>query len=87
MELDVYLPCSQVPATGPYPKPEESILQPYVLILNDLLKYYPSIYAYIFRVSRPFGFPTKISYAFLITVMRSICRIILLDFITLIYHE
>jgi hypothetical protein len=45
MEPESSLPCSEEPANGPYPEPDESIPQPPTLLLPEPFQYYPPIYA------------------------------------------
>jgi hypothetical protein len=45
MEPESSLPCSQQPANGPYPEPDESSSHLLTLFPSDLFQYYPPIYA------------------------------------------
>jgi len=70
MEPEVPLPCSQEPATGPYPELDES--SPHILILpsKDPFQYYLPSTPRTSKLFFPSGFPTKILYAFI-----SLCMI------------
>jgi hypothetical protein len=50
MEAQSSLSCSQKPASGPSPEPDESSPHLPTLFPQDTLQYYPSVYAYVFRV-------------------------------------
>ena len=73
MEPEGSLPHSQVPATCPYPQPDQSSPCPCLQIPlpEDPSEYYPPIYAWVFQVvSFPSGFPTKTLYTPLLYPIR-----------------
>jgi hypothetical protein len=87
MEPKGSLPCSQQPATGPYPEPDA--FSPHVPTLFSLW----STLSSRLRLGFPSGllpgdFPTKISYALLISPVRATCPAhpILLENILAVYH-
>jgi len=64
MEPEGSLLCSQQPSIGPYPEPDESSPQSPTLFPEDLVQYYPAIYAQVFWVGLFFlGFLTKTLYS------------------------
>jgi hypothetical protein len=50
MKPEGTLPCSQGPATSPYPEPHESSPNPTTLLSKDPFEYYTTIYALVFQV-------------------------------------
>jgi len=87
MKLEVALPCSQDPATGTYPEPDEST--------QSLPCFFSNNVCYIILPCKlrssewflPLGFLTKTVYEFLYiprTKLHSVPRLILLDLITVI---
>jgi hypothetical protein len=82
MEREGSLPCSQGPSTGPYPEPDKSV--------HTTPSYLSKIHFHL-RLGLPSGlfpsgFPTKILYAFLFSLIRATClaHLILLYLIILI---
>jgi hypothetical protein len=86
VEPDGSLPCSQQPAIGPYPEPDES--SPHLLLPISVKSILISFQLYLVLPSGLYlsGFSTKILYAFFISTMRATypSHLILLDLITLI---
>jgi hypothetical protein len=84
MKPEGSLLCSQEPANGPYPDPDEPIPSRYVS-LNSILILFSNLFLH--RPSCLFhsGFPTKILCAYLTSPTRATCRAhgILLDLIIL----
>jgi hypothetical protein len=54
MEPECSVPCSQEPATDPYPETDKSSPLLTTLIPQDSFQYYPTIYAYLFRTLSSF---------------------------------
>ena len=50
MEPEGSLPHSQVPASCPYPEPDQSSPCPHITLSEDPSQYYPPIYASVFQV-------------------------------------
>jgi hypothetical protein len=87
MEAEGSLPCSQEPATGPCPEPDESSPHPPLFIsLRSILMLSPHIRLGLPSGIFPSGFPTKILHAILIYPIRatSPTHLTFLDLITLI---
>jgi len=66
MEPEGSLPHSQVPASCPYPDPDQSSPCPHITLPEDPSQYYPPIYAWVFQVAS-FPIPTKALYTPLIS--------------------
>jgi hypothetical protein len=59
MELEGSLSYSKQFATGPYPKPYESNARLHTLSLYHPVKYYPPIYAYVYKAVSSLDFRQK----------------------------
>jgi len=68
MEPEGSLPHLQVPATCPYPKPDQLSPRPPIPLPEESCYYYPPIYVWVLKVvSFPSGFPTKTLYTSLLS--------------------
>ena len=70
MESEGTLPCSQAPATCPYPEPDQASPCHHIPLLEDPFQYYP------LRSSKwpfPLGLPPKPLYAALLSPICAIC--------------
>jgi hypothetical protein len=65
MEPEGSLPCSQGPFTGPYPEPDQSSPYHTILSLRSILILLSHLRLDLPNGLFPYGFPTKILYAFL----------------------
>jgi len=65
---------SQVPTTEPYPEPHESTPHPHALFVKDPVLVLSSNLCLSFLTGLfPSGFPTKILYTFVISLMCATC--------------
>jgi len=78
MEPEGSLPHLQVPATCPYPEPDESSTPTHFFKIH--LNIYPPIYAWVFQVVFPLGFPIKTPYAPFLSHMHATCSAHLIPF-------
>jgi hypothetical protein len=75
MEPVISLSCSQEPSTGPYPEPDQSSpYHPIPSLLRFILILFCHLHLGLPSGPFPFGFPTKILYAFLFSSTRAIYR-------------
>jgi hypothetical protein len=84
MEHEISLPCSELPATGPYPKPHESSPHPATTLSkinsNIIFHLRLDLQSSLFLSD----FPTKISFTFFISPIRARCPVhLILHLITL----
>jgi hypothetical protein len=71
MEPEDSLQCSQEPTTGFYPEPDESNQHPQTIYLRSILILSSHVRLGLSNGLFSSGFPTKISYAFRIALMRA----------------
>jgi hypothetical protein len=73
MESQCLLPCSQEPAAGPCPKPDESSPLPHRSFLRSILILSSYLRLGFLSGLFPSGFPTKSWHVFLLSHMRATC--------------